>query len=215
MLDFLDVLRLQAHADEASGEIWKTRDAGEQTEPQRRVEGAGIAKDMGQDAVDKDLHSLSVAYGSLAVVLDASQIVHRRGAAAEGFGEHVGGSDCVLYGNVDAYSAYGGHSVGRVSDAEEAGGAPVLEAVDLHGKKLDFVPGIDLGDAPVDKRYDSFDALMESCDAVLLDLREGAFGDDVSDLEVVDAVDENDEPAVVDVAEGVFRVGGFASQAEP
>jgi hypothetical protein len=95
-LDFLDVLRLQAHADKASGEIRKTRDAGEQTEQERRMEGAGIAKDMGEDAVHKDLHSLGVAYGSLAVVLDASQIVHRRGATEERFGEHVGGSDCVL-----------------------------------------------------------------------------------------------------------------------
>jgi len=209
------MLRLQANADEASGEIRKTRDAGEQTEQERRAEEAGIAKDMGQDAVHKDLHSLGVAYGSLAIVLDASQIVHRRGAAEEGFGEHVGCSDCVLYGNVDAYSAYGGHSVGRVSNAEEAGGAPVLEAVDLHGKKLHFFPGVDLGGAPGEKRYDAFDALVESCDAVLLDLREGAFGDDVSDLKVVDAIDENDEPAVVDVAESVFGVGGFAGQAEP
>ena len=105
--------------------------------------------------------------------------------------------------------------MGRISDAEEAGGAPVLEAVDLHGKKLHFFPGVDLGGAPGEKRYDALDALVESCDAVLLDLREGAFGDDVSDLKVVDAIDEHDKPAVVDVAEGVFRVGGFASQAEP
>jgi hypothetical protein len=46
-LDFLDVLRLQANADEASGEIRKTRNAGEQTEQERRAEGAGIAKDVG------------------------------------------------------------------------------------------------------------------------------------------------------------------------
>jgi len=105
--------------------------------------------------------------------------------------------------------------VGCVSDAEQAGGAPVLEAVDLHGKKLHFVPGVDFGGAPGEKRYDALDALMECREAVLLDLGEGAFGDDVSDLKVVDAIDENDEPAVVDVAESVFGVGGFAGQAEP
>jgi len=90
------VLRLQANADEASGEIRKTRDAGEQTEQERRAEGAWIAKDVGQDPVDKDLHSLGVAYGSLAVVLDTSEIVDCGFTAEEGFGEDVCGGDCVL-----------------------------------------------------------------------------------------------------------------------
>ena len=44
-------------------------------------------------------------------------------------------------------------------------------------------------------------------------MREGAFGDDVADLEVVVAVDEDDESAVVDVAECVFGVGGLAGDA--
>ena len=68
---------------------------------------------------------------------------------------------------------------------------------------------------PARKGYDALDALMEGWEAVLLDLREGAFGDDVSDLKVVDAIDEHDEPAVVDVAEGVLGVVGLAGEAEP
>ena len=49
----------------------------------------------------------------------------------------------------------------------------------------------------------------------MLDLGKGAFGDEVADLEIVVAVDEDDEPAVVEVAECVFRVGGLACDAEP
>ena len=39
--------------------------------------------------------------------------------------------------------------------------------------------------------------------------------DDVAALEVVVAVDEDEEAAVVDVAEGVLGVGGVAGEAEP
>jgi hypothetical protein len=56
---------------------------------------------------------------------------------------------------------------------------------------------------------------MEGGEAVLLDLRKGAFGDEVSDLIVIDAIDENDEAAVVDVAECIFRVGGLTGDAKP
>jgi len=56
---------------------------------------------------------------------------------------------------------------------------------------------------------------MKGVEALLLDLREGALGNDVPDLEVVDAVDEDDEAAVVDVTECVFWVVGLASDAEP
>ena len=82
-----------------------------------------------------------------------------------------------------------------------------LEMVDLYGEELHLVPGVDLGGAAGEEGDDAFDALLEGGEAFLLDLREGAFGDDVADLEVVDAVDENDEAAVVDVAEAVFGVG--------
>jgi hypothetical protein len=37
--------------------------------------------------------------------------------------------------------------VGGVADAEEAGGVPVLEVVDLDGEELDLVPGGELADA--------------------------------------------------------------------
>ena len=79
--------------------------------------------------------------------------------------------------------------------------------VDLYGEELDLVPRVDLGGAIGEERDDACDALLEGGEAFLLDLREGAFGDEVGDLEVVDAVDENDEAAIVNVAEAVFGVG--------
>ncbi len=69
----------------------------------------------------EDLHALGVVDGALAVVLDAGEIVGCCGVGEEGFGEDVGGGDGVLQGDVDADAADGGHGVGGVSDAEQAG----------------------------------------------------------------------------------------------
>ncbi len=68
---------------------------------------------------------------------------------------------------------------------------------------------------PSRKGDDVDDALLEGGEAGGLDLGEGAFGDGVADLVVVVAVDEDDEAAVVDVAEAVFGVAGLAGEAEP
>ena len=87
--------------------------------------------------------------------------MHGGFAAEKGFSEEVGGGDCVLQGDVDAYAADGGHGMGCVSDAEEAGGAPLLKAVDLDGEELDLVPGVDLGGAAGEEGHDSFNTLLE------------------------------------------------------
>ena len=132
-----------------------------------------------------------------------------------GFGEDVGGGDGVLQGEVDADAADGGHGVGGVADAEEAGGGPALEVVDFYGEELDVVPGVELGGAAGEEGDDALDGLLEGFEARGLDGGEGAFGDDEADLEVVVAIDEDDEAAVVDVAEGVLGVVGLAGEAEP
>ena len=93
--------------------------------------------------------------------------------------------------------------------------APFSETVDLDGEELGLVPRVDLGGAAGEEGNDALDAFAECGESLLLDLREGAFGDDVRDLEVVDAVDEDDETAVVDVAQSVFGVGLMAGEAEP
>ena len=174
------MLRLQSHADEASGEILEAGNAGDDAKCEWRGDGAGALEGAGEDAVGEDLHSLGVAHGAFAVVLDAAQIVHGGGAAEQGFGEEVGGGDCVLQGDVDADAADGGHGMGRVADAEQAGGAPLLKVVDLDGEELDLVPGVDLRGAAGEEGDDALDALLEGGEAILLDLRKGAFGDEDS-----------------------------------
>jgi len=105
--------------------------------------------------------------------------------------------------------------VGRIAYAEETGGGPFEEAVDLNGKQLDLVPGVDLDGAAGEEGNDALDALLEGGKTFLLDCGEGVFGDDVADLEVVVAIDEDDEAAVVDVSESIFRVRGLTGDLEP
>ena len=209
------MLGLEAHANEACGEIAKAGHACDNAKRKWRGEGAVAVEDGVEQAVGEELHFLGFAHGRFTIVLNGAEIVDGGTAGEKALGEDVGGGDCVLQGDVDADAADGGHGVGGVSDAEEAGGAPLAEAVDLDGEELDFVPGVDFGGAAGEEGDDALDALLECSEAFLLDLREGAFGDDVSDLKVVDAIDEDDEAAVVDVAEGVLGVVGLARDAEP
>lgn len=214
-LDFLDVLGLQAHADEASGEVLEAGNLCDDAKREGRLDRAGALKGAGEDAVGEDLRSLCVSHGTLAVVLDSLQIVYRGAAGEDGLGEDIGRGDCVLKGDVDADAADRGHRMGCVADAEQAGGTPVLKMVYLNCEELHLVPGVDLGSAAREEGDDALDALLEGGDAILPDKRECAFGDEITDLEVVVAIDENDETAVVEVAECVFRVGGLACNAEP
>ena len=210
-----DVLGLEAQAYEAGGELLEAGDAGEEFEEQGRLDGAGFREDSVKNFVGEDLDALGVVDGALAVVLDAGEVVGCGSAGEKGFGEHVGGGYGVLEGDVDADAADGGHGVGGVADAEEAGGGPLLEAIDFHGEELDFVPGVEDGGAAGEEGDDALDGLLEGGEAGGLDLGEGTFGEDEADLVVVVAIDEDDEVAVVDVAEAVLGIAGLAGEAKP
>src|SRR5258708_5262016 len=116
-LDFLDVLGLHAHADEASGEVLEAGNLCDDAEREGWGDGAGALKGAGEDAVGEDLYSLCVSHGAFAVVLDSLQVVYGGAAGEDGFGEDVGGGDRVLEGYVDADAADRGHGVGCVADA--------------------------------------------------------------------------------------------------
>ncbi len=64
------MLRLQAHTDEAGGEVSEAGEAGEQAECDRRSERTGAVKNSVEKTVGEDLYSLGVADGLLAIVLD-------------------------------------------------------------------------------------------------------------------------------------------------
>ena len=113
-----DVLGLEAHADEASGEVLEAGDVGEDAEQEWRGDRAAALEDAYEHAVGEDLDALRVVHHAFAVVLDLVEMMDGEGVGAEGFVEDVGCGYGVLEGDVDADAADGGHGVGGVSDAE-------------------------------------------------------------------------------------------------
>ena len=106
--------------------------------------------------------------------------------------------------------------MGGVADAEQAGAVPAREAVDLNGEKFDLVPVGELVYAVGEEGDEAGDGGAKSGEAGGLDFGgEGVFGDDEGALEVVGAIDEDGEGAVVDVADDVGGVGVAAGEAEP
>ena len=75
----LNVLGLQAEADEAGGEVLEAGDAGEDAQCERHRDRAGVVQDAVEDAVSKDLEGLRAMDGLFAVVLDLLQVVRGEG----------------------------------------------------------------------------------------------------------------------------------------
>jgi hypothetical protein len=217
----LDVFRAYAEAYEAGGGAAEERDSGKGEEDRVGAHGGGVAEEGHQHAVSHDLERLGEAGGELAAVLDLFEgEFGDRGAAVEigeeGLGEDVGGGDGILDGEVDADASDGGHGVGGVADAEEAGGEPAFEMVDLDGKELDLIPGGDLVDAVGEERRERDEGGAEGGETGGPDgALEGAFADDEAGLEVVGAVDEDEHLAEVEEAEAAFGIVGLARKAEP
>jgi len=166
--------------------------------------------------VNADLEELGDASGELSAMLDARQGEFGDDAGGEHGREDAGGCNGVLNGEVDADAADGGHGVGGVADAEKAGAVPAGEVIDLDGEEFDLVPVSEIVYAVGKEGNEAGDGGAEGGKASGLDHGgEGVLGDEEGALEVVCAIDEDGEVAVVDVADDVGGVVFMAAEAEP
>ncbi len=210
------VLRTYAEADEAGSGAAEESDWREKAQEQGWLDGAGVSKEPGEQVVGCDLEGLCDACGELAAALDVGQGDLGDEGRTEWAGEDVGCGYSVLDGEVDAEAAYGRHRVGGVADAEQSGEVPALETVDLDREQIELIPGSDLGDAVGEEGDEMDEGLAEGGQAGGLDRGgEGVLGDDVSALEVVSAIDEDEAGSVVEVAESVRWIAGGAAESEP
>lgn len=93
---------------------------------------------------------------------------------------------------------------------------PAGETVDLNGEKLDLIPISDLMHTVGERRNQTNESLAECGKTRRLDpAGEGTFCDDEATLEVIAAVDEDEQAAVVDVSQDIFRVAFMAAEVEP
>ena len=136
----LDVFGADSDAYETGQGAAKEWVGREQTEDKGRFDGRGVAEGPRKETVGENLEGLRDAGGEFAAVLDSSEGELGDDAGGKDGREDARGGYGVLNGEVDADAADGGHGVGGVADAEEAGEVPAGEAVDLDGEKLDLVP---------------------------------------------------------------------------
>lgn len=215
MIIFCDVFRLNPHADKASREVFEAWDSGHNTEYQWSVYSSRIVQDPIENTMGEDLECLRSAHRFLSMMLDLLQAVGCQGVGTQRFRQDVGGCNGILQRDVDSDASNRRHGVRGVANTEQSWRRPLRKPVDLYGEQLDLVPGIDLIDPISQERHDPSDAVLEVFQTGLLQLRESAFRYQVSDLEVVDAIDEDDQPAIVDVAEYIFRVAVVPGNAQP
>jgi len=210
-----DVFRLESKADESTGEVLKTGDAGGKAEGERGLHRAFLLQGPVKHSVGEGLDSLGAEDGGSAVVLHLLEMMSSQAMNSERVSQDIGRGDSVLQGDVDADAADGGHGMGGIADAKQAGKRPALEVIDLHGEQLDVIPGIDLGCATGEEGGELLDTGAKGLQAAPLNLRVVILGDDEARLKVIMTVDQNEGAAEVHVTESVLGIGGLAREAKP
>jgi hypothetical protein len=95
--------------------------------------------------MNRGLESLRDSGGQLTAALNAGErfFVDRRiprMRRAQFRSEDARSRNCILYREINADAADRRHRMGGVSDAEQAGKTPALQAVDLHRKEGNLLP---------------------------------------------------------------------------
>src|ERR1700728_4539685 len=127
----LNVLRADAHADEAAEDVLDTWNADDDLELPRGMQRAGVAEEMLKTVVSVDLKALGDAGGEVAALLNAGEESVGDAMFAQRAAEEIGRGDRILNSEIDADSASGRHGVRGVSDAEQPGAMPMLQTIDL------------------------------------------------------------------------------------
>ena len=105
--------------------------------------------------------------------------------------------------------------MGRIADAEEPGAVPALEAIDRDGQQLDVVPGRDLADAVGEGWIERRQLGAKGLEALGAQPVEAAFGNDISALPIIAAVERDEHHAGLHAAERLEAVIGPLGEAEP
>lgn len=132
------------------------------------------------------MQALGHAGGKVAASLDGGRFFIDGAPVQKRRGERVGGGDGVLNGEVDADASDGRHGVSGVADAQE------LAATS-----------------------DGGDVFAERGQALIADGVESAFGDHVCALQLVAAVDRDEDSPLRETAEGLIGAAGQAGEPHP
>src|SRR5438477_11721121 len=105
--------------------------------------------------------------------------------------------------------------MGAVTNAKQAFAVPFSQTVDLDGEEFDFCPIIQLRDTIFQERSEPNDVAMQGGQAALLDRVEVAFWDNKTDLEIIAAVEENEQFPVAKKSKRLWRIAFSFGNAHP
>ena len=211
-----DVLRPEAHADDACRQPPQQREPPEHPHRERRLRRRGAAQHVADDAVlDRHLHALRHARRPFAPALHGAQVVQRRAALAQPRHQDVGGGDRVLDRQVDADAADRRHRMRGIADAQQAGPKPGVQPVHRHGQQLHIVPDREFLHAVAQIRRQPHDLGAERLQPARVHLVDAALGNDERALPVVVAIQHDEDAAGVDAAERLAGIVRRLRQAQP
>jgi hypothetical protein len=96
--------------------------------------------------------------------------------------------------------------VRAIADAEQTFAGPAPQPVDLHGEEPDLRPVIELGDSVLQEWTELDDVALQCRQAALSDFLEAALWNDKAGLEVIAAIDQDQQLPVPEKAKRLRRI---------
>ncbi len=206
----------ETHANDAGRNSAKRRKQVQQSELPWQLERFGAAEHAPNDSIlNRDLQSLRGDSGKRTAFLNGPKVFGRRHPDSKFRTENVGGGDGVLNGEIDSNAADGRHSVSSVSNAQQPGTRPILQPVDGDGEKADLIPIVQFLHAITKEGLHIRDLALKGGDAPLANLIGGPFRDNERTLPIGVAIDQDENPSSLGMAEGLLGIIRFAAQAHP
>ena len=130
-------------------------------------------------------------------------------------GQHPRGGDGVGHRQIDSDAADRRHRVRRIADAQHAVGVPAAQPIELHVKQFHVIKRGQRVHPIGQRRHHAHQHAVQRFDALRPHLGVGSLGNDVGDLVVVAAVDQDGPVAGFERAGESGRVVGLTRQSEP
>ena len=102
-----------------------------------------------------------------------------------------------------------------VADTQQAGTVPLPQTIDLHRQQLDLLPILQFLHAIAEERSDLQNGFSKCLKPTRLYFRKRVLLDDESGLEIIAAVDEDEDSAKIDVSQELVRIAVVARNTEP
>ena len=165
--------------------------------------------------MDEELEALRHLGWPFPAALYLHQVALAQVSIGQRFRQQVRGGNSVLDRQVDADAADRRHGVGGIANAQQAGPAPLLQAIDLDCQQVDVLPAPQIAQRLFEGRYKTGDAAAKFLEAGLLDFFKGPLCDHISTLPIVTAIDLDEDLTGAEAPQGLPASVGATIELEP